>query len=112
MKYQYELYQLDKSGKDYLFMGLDKMLEKHGYVPNRNEYNLVYHGKVEDKYSGHFPIPILHRLFDYFNAEIPDDFVGWAMSPSDVIKLTDENGREEIWFVDSVGFKQLDPEKW
>lgn len=112
MKYQYELYQLDESGKDYLFMSLDKMLEKHGYIPNRNEYCQVYFGEIESRYQKHFPMPVLSRLFDIFNNEVPDDFVGCAMSTSDVVKLTDETGREEIWFVDSVGFKQLDPEKW
>lgn len=112
MKYLYEIYQLDKSGEDYMFLGLDRMLEMYGYVPCKNEYNQVYHGEIEDKFGGHFPIPILNRLFDIFNLDLPDDFVGWSMSVSDVVKLTDETGREEIWFVDSVGFKLLDPEKW
>lgn len=112
MRYKYELYQLDKSGEEYLFLGLDKMLERYGYIPSLNEYHEVYHGEISDGYTGHFPIPVLHRLFDVFNTEIPDDYVGWSMSTSDVIKLTDETGREEIWFVDSVGFKLLDPEKW
>lgn len=112
MKYQYELYQLDESGKDYLFMSLDKMLEKHGYTPCENEYDKVYEGTIEDRYATHLPVPVLNELFDLFNLRHPEDFTGHSMSVSDVVKLTDETGRTEFWFVDSVGFKLLDPEKW
>ena len=77
--------------------------------PEIGEYVPVYSGSIEnanldDKYEG----DIKERIFDIFNTdECPADFHGMSVSVSDVICLVVDNKRE-WWYVDGVGFKQLD----
>jgi hypothetical protein len=53
------------------------------------------------------PHETLENLFYKFNMERPEDFKGHSLSVSDVIVIR-ERGKSTAYYVDSLGFKQLD----
>ncbi len=95
---EYEIYQLNASGMDYMFLNMKELLDMH-VTPNISSYDVVYKGALE-------PGMTLDSLFDKFNVDRPEDFKGHSLSVSDVIVVNDEHGKT-AWFVDSVGFTQL-----
>ena len=95
---EYEIYQLNAGGRDYMFLNIKELREMH-VTPNISSYDSVYKGTLE-------PGMTLDSLFDKFNVDRPEDFKGHSLSVSDVIAVTDEHGKT-AWFVDSIGFTQL-----
>ncbi len=95
---EYEIYQLNAGGRDYMFMNMKELRAMH-VTPNISSYDSVYKGTLE-------PGMTLDSLFDRFNVDRPEDFKGHSLSVSDVIAVTDEHGKT-AWFVDSIGFTQL-----
>ena len=95
---EYEIYQLNAGGRDYMFMNM-KELREMGVSPSISSYDSVYQGTLE-------PGMTLESLFEKFNVDRPEDFKGHSLSVSDVIVVTDEHGKS-AWFVDSFGFTQL-----
>ena len=95
---EYEIYQLNAGGRDYMFLNM-KELRAMRVTPNISNYDNVYKGTLE-------PGMTLDSLFDKFNVDRPEDFKGHSLSVSDVIAVTDEHGKT-AWFVDSMGFTQL-----
>lgn len=96
----YGIYQIDQTGNgiDYLFMDMD-YTQKHGINITRKDYNLVYMDELKGGDT-------LDSLFVKFNLSHPEDFTGHSMSTSDVV-VFHQGVRNTIYYVDSIGFKEL-----
>jgi hypothetical protein len=77
-------------------------LEKMGVTPDRNNYQLVYTGELDlrDTQTN------LHKIYNDFNINRPEDFKGHSVSVSDVIVLQ-WRGEVSSHYVDGAGFKEL-----
>lgn len=102
----FRIYQLDfgsdKKPKPFAFLGI-AALRKAGYEqPPAAEYRLAYDGVLycgkdtEDK-------AVLERIFSRFNDDLPGDYHGRSVSPSDVVELYDGDGRR-YFYCDGGGF--------
>lgn len=99
---KFEIWQLP-AGCPYKFKHFDWI---KGEKPTIYDYVLVYDGelsRVDEMETELF----LEKLFDIFNEELPSDYHACSMSVSDAIRLFDENGHQEWWYVDGIGFKKL-----
>ncbi len=98
---RYSIYQLKRSDElhDIRFEPFDR-LQKNGIPCDIKNYDLVYSGRMR-------PHETLENLFCKFNIEHPEDFRGHSLSVSDVVVVR-EQGKSTAYYVDSVGFKQLD----
>lgn len=98
---RYSIYQLKRSDElhDIRFESFDH-LQKNGIPCDIRNYDLVYSGRMR-------PHETLENLFYKFNTEHPEDFRGYSLSVSDVVVVR-ERGKSTAYYVDSVGFKQLD----
>ncbi|GHU95459.1 hypothetical protein FACS1894208_08290 [Clostridia bacterium] len=101
---KFGIYQLP-SGVDELhnlrFANMSE-LEKMSVAPERNNYQLVYTGELDIRDTQ----TNLHKIYDDFNINHPEDFKGHSVSVSDVIVLQ-WRGDVSSHYVDSVGFKEL-----
>ncbi len=96
---RFRIYQLDFSDgktKDFAYLGVEA-LHKAGYEqPPAAEYCKVFDGEmicpigqpVED---------VLARLFDRYNDQLPKEYPGRSLSPSDVVELYDEESRRYFY---------------
>ena len=100
----YAIYQLkrDESTTDLRFMGSD-WLQKKGLEPNRDNYDLIYTGRL---YPAENRIDTLERLYQTFNIDHPEDFRGHSLSVSDIVALK-EQGVVSYHYVDSIGYTEL-----
>ena len=96
----FEIWQLKDTPENHkiVFENMD-YLKKEGISVDRDNYELVYSGALEDGMS-------LEGIFEKFNIERPDDFMGHSLSVSDVVVLKDGDG-EKAFFVDSMGFADV-----
>ncbi len=98
---RFSIYQLKNSDELH-----DIQFEPYGYLQQNGipcdirNYDLMYSGHMR-------PNETLESLFYKFNTEHPEDFRGHSLSVSDVIVIR-ERGKSTAYYVDSVGFKQLD----
>ncbi len=99
-KQKFRIYQLefdqDIQTKPFAFLGINA-LHKAGYEqPPAAEYRLMYESvlfcsaKLNDK-------EVLDLIFYRFNDDVPDDYYGRSVSPSDVIELYDERERRYFY---------------
>lgn len=102
---KYRIYQLDISdGKviPFAFGGI-KYLQKAGYeYPPASEYRLVHDGillyeQCEDEYCR------LTRLTQIYGDELPSDYIGRSIAPSDVIEFYNDTERK-YFYRDENGF--------
>ena len=110
IKQKFRIYQLifdEKSPtKKYAFSGISEM-HKAGYEqPPASDYRLVHEGTVicdrqDDDYT------ILKRIANMYDDNLPDDFKGRSVSPSDIIELYNEN-TAVYYYVDSNKFTMVD----
>ena len=100
----YAIYQLKRedSTTDLRFMGSD-WLQKKGLEPNRDNYDLVYTGRL---YPSENRLDTLERLYQTFNIDQPEDFRGHSLSVSDIVALK-EQGVVSYHYVDSIGYTEL-----
>ena len=100
----YAIYQLKRedSTTDLRFMGSD-WLQKKGLEPNRDNYDLVYTGRL---YPSENRLDTLERLYQTFNIDHPEDFRGHSLSVSDIVALK-EQGVVSYHYVDSIGYTEL-----
>ena len=100
----YAIYQLKRedSTTDLRFMGSD-WLQKKGLEPNRDNYDLVYTGRL---YPSESRLDTLERLYHMFNTDHPEDFRGHSLSVSDIVALK-EQGVVSYHYVDSIGYTEL-----
>lgn len=81
-------------------------VKKNGYVPNREDYVLVYVGQMwgesRDVESE------LEHIFCRLNADDRTyDYRVWSPSVSDVIGLETANDQWEFYYIDMIGFKKI-----
>ena len=100
----YAIYQLkrDESTTDLRFMGSD-WLQKKGLEPNKDNYDLIYTGRL---YPSENRLDTLERLYQTFNIDHPEDFRGHSLSVSDIVALK-EQGVVSYHYVDSIGYTEL-----
>jgi hypothetical protein len=91
LKHSDELHNIRFESYDYL--------RKNGIPCDIRNYDLMYSGHMR-------PHETLENLFYKFNTEHPKDFRGHSLSVSDVVVVR-ERGKSTAYYVDSVGFKQL-----
>jgi hypothetical protein len=98
---QFSIYQLKHSDELHgiRFESFD-YLQKNGIPCDIRNYDLIYSGHMR-------PHETLENLFHKFNMERPEDFKGHSLSVSDVIVVR-ERDKRTAYYVDSIGFKQLD----
>ncbi len=105
---KYRIYQLDVSdGKviPFAFGGI-KYLQKAGYeYPPAAEYRLVHEGILlyEANEDEHYR---LTRLTEIYGDELPEDYRGRSIAPSDVLELYDDTERK-YFYRDDNGFWQV-----
>jgi hypothetical protein len=86
-------------------LGIDA-LHKAGYEqPPGAEYRFIYEGTLfcdahQDEWNA------LEHIYIRFNDEVPGDYHGRSVSPSDVIELYDEQGRR-YFYCNSNGFTEV-----
>lgn len=94
------IFQLDpdlpREEREWSFMGWDYAQKVFG----QDAYICVYEYEADDRDD-------LEDIFALFNINRPDDFEGHSLSVSDIIELDDVP-----YYVDSVGFVELDDEYW
>ena len=101
----YRIYQI-KGGEEYHGIRFSdySTLEKDGFKPNHEDYDMVYQGK---KLKADIPdSELLESIYTIFNLEHPEDFKGHSLSVSDVVVIG-ESDKSTAYFVDSVGYKEL-----
>ena len=82
-------------------------MHKAGYEqPPAGDYRLVHEGTVicdrqDDDYT------ILKRIANMYDDNLPNDFKGRSVSPSDIIELYNEN-TAVYYYVDSNKFTMVD----
>ena len=95
----FRIYQLDLGNgrtKPFAYSGI-KALHKAGYEqPPAAEYRLVYDGRLFCA-AGAEDSTVLERVFDHFNDDLPNDYYGRSVSPSDVLELYDADGRRYFY---------------
>jgi hypothetical protein len=98
---RFSIYQLKGLGElhDIRFEPYE-YLQQNSLTCDVRNYSLVYSGHMR-------PHETLENLFYKFNMERPEDFKGHSLSVSDVIVIR-ERGKSTAYYVDSLGFKQLD----
>ena len=101
------IYQLNEGAenRDISFMN-SEYLESKGLVPDRDRYTLVY--TFEGPSPEELSVPsFLNSVYDQFNNDHPDDYMGRSLSVSDVVVV--RIGQElQAHYVDSYGFKELE----
>lgn len=101
----YAIYQLkqDASTRDLRFASMAQV-EKSGRKVERENYDLVYTGRLEttDKPA----VAILEELYARFNLNHPVDFTGHSLSMSDIIVLR-QSGSLSAHYVDTFGFQEV-----
>ncbi|MGN0678647.1 MAG: YodL domain-containing protein, partial [Oscillospiraceae bacterium] len=97
---RYAIFQLkdDEKLRDFLFADSD-YLKKHGLYVDRENYNRVYRGRLKANET-------LDDIFERFNINQPQDFLGHSLSVGDIIAVK-KNGAITANFVDSIGFTEV-----
>ena len=98
---RYSLYQVKFEGenvRDLAFRSYDEIQADHLSVEPEN-YDCVYSGRLAEGQT-------LDGIYEKFNLHRPLDFLGHSLSVSDVI-VTNRDGREQAFYVDSFGFKEI-----
>ena len=96
---RYALFQLMPRfchGKQYV--GLN-YLKKNNLNVNAEQYNLVYSGKLMEKDN-------LDTIYEKFNINHPEDFLGHSLSVSDVIVILRDR-TAEAYYIENVGYSKL-----
>lgn len=95
------LYQVipERDNEHLLFADLCKVRQHCGGRVPAESYGIVY--------SGDLNIETPEEAFVIFNAYHPEGYSGHSMSVSDVLELTDPEGRSEFYFCNPVGFVEI-----
>ncbi len=106
----FRIYQLkfteESPTKAFAFSGI-AALHKAGYEqPPAEDYSMVYDGVfqcAEDDAES----TVLRMIFRRYNDDLPDDYPGRSIAPSDVIELYD-GGKSRYFYCDVNGFCRVD----
>ena len=86
----------DGKTKDFAYLGIEA-LHKAGYEqPPAAEYCKVFDGEMICP-IGQPAEDVLARLFDRYNDQLPKEYPGRSLSPSDVVELYDEESRRYFY---------------
>ena len=102
---QFRVYQLNLSEErtiPFAFGGIEAMYNAGYKQPPAAEYSLVYEGKMfcpREQQADE----ILERIFARYNDDLPADYHGRSISPSDVIELYDSEKRT-YFYCNTAGF--------
>jgi hypothetical protein len=95
-----KLYQinLDRDPERLAFIGYDKAKDKI----DCESYDRVFEGEV--------PCNNLEDIFEMFNIDTPDSYVGRSMSVSDVVEIVDgtDQVKPGFYFCDNYGFQKIE----
>lgn len=69
-----------------------------GYAPVVFDYDMIY----TDRLNG----ATLNDIYERFNINAPEEYIGYSLSVSDVVVLI-QNGERKAYIIDSIGFKEL-----
>ena len=97
------IYQIDwqMDLHNVMFMSHDYMTKATGSDKIDGDiYDLIWEGEVDCE--------DLDDVYRMFNINKPENFKGRSMSVSDVIEVYDPDGGSRFWYVDSIGFKEVD----
>lgn len=95
----YGIYQLKKSEeRTYQFMGM-REASSFGFEIHGEDYELIYSDRLSMEET-------LNSLYEKFNINHPQDFIGHSLSVSDVVVMR-KNGESKAYYVDSFGFTEL-----
>lgn len=83
-----------------------RQLHRQGKQPNAEHYEITYHAELPAASKSTSTNVLLEELFQQFNIDRPQDFMGHSLSVSDVVALK-RNGEISAHYVDSIGFKEL-----
>ena len=99
------LYQVipERDNEHLLFASFCRVKQRCGGRVPAESYGVVY--------SGELNITTPEEAFVIFNAYHPEGHNGHSMSVSDVLELTDQEGRSEFYFCNPVGFMKIGFEK-
>lgn len=97
---RYAIFQLkdDEKLRDYHFSN-SKYLKNHGMYIDRENYNRVYRGRLQEKET-------LDDIYRRFNVDRPQDFYGHSLSVGDIISIK-KDGAITTHFVDSFGYTEV-----
>ncbi len=97
---RYAIFQLkdDENLRDYHFSN-SKYLKNHGMYIDRENYNRVYRGRLQEKET-------LDDIYRRFNVDRPQDFYGHSLSVGDIISIK-KDGAITTHFVDSFGYTEV-----
>ena len=101
-KYTYTIYQV-KTREDFAFMRWELAKRFNwSFTP----YKIEWDGTEEarDDYD------LLNYLFEVFNLNHPDGFMGHSMSVSDIVKLRVEDSKAKYYYCDSFGWEDITKE--
>lgn len=106
IRQRFRIYQLeftsDSQTKPFAFQGI-KALHKAGYEqPPASEYRLVHDAELLCSAAA-VDAEILGLIFSRYSDELPDDYPGRSISPSDVIELYD-NEKRQYFYRDTEDF--------
>lgn len=106
---QFRIYQLEFSDevqtKPYAFRSFDEV-KKLGYEqPPATDYRLVEEGSMY--YVGNpTDAEMLERIFSWYNDDLPKEYIGRSLSPSDIVELYD-NERRRYFYCNPIGFLEV-----
>lgn len=107
MKYHIFQINMDGTGRDKAFLPFHSLCKS---IPDPAHYNMVYEGTLDSEPLHKSIAYHLERLFCIFNMSHPQDYTGRSMSVSDVIEITEDSGKITCYYVDTIGFKKLEPD--
>lgn len=97
---KYIIYQIeDIENVSYAFRNWDAAKSKLKF----EDYKKVYYGIDDEKIESK---ALLEKLFEEFNIDYPEDFMGHSLSVSDIVMLTDGN-RYDYYYCDTFGWVDI-----
>lgn len=105
---RFRIYQLDLTDGEtcpYAFSGVDALHKAGHQQPPAAAYTLAYDGEIFCP-NAQCDRDILERIFDRYNDDLPADYHGRSVSPSDVLELYDGESRR-YFYCDIAGFPQV-----
>lgn len=106
---QFRIYQLkldkDKPVVPFAFGGIQELRKANYEQPPASEYQLVYDSNLFCTDS-ETKDQILERIYQQFNDDLPEDYHGRSISPSDVIELY-SNTERRYYYCDKIGFCEV-----
>lgn len=102
---KFSILQLNKNCDSYhskKFSTFNDLKNRLNTIPNLNDYNVIYTSELSDDFNKS-DMQLCEDVFNIFNLNHPDDFVGHSLSVSDIVAI---NGN--YFYCDDFGFVKLE----